>query len=145
MADFSEMTPAFYAFSQEISSRLAREQASVIREFLEKEGDVYQWAFSCYMLAEYKGRGFSRDIFANGLYEGETIKADLDVVELLGASVHDEYWRLAKKEDYWLNGQRSTNCMLSFDALLELWRKLESNDLQQGEFMAKQLRENLHS
>ncbi len=140
--------PIEYAFFESLPFDVMKAYKKLIREFMEKEGTVYELTFKYYL--------FSLNVTANrdqlsetfcGTLHGRLISLQLnasdkvlDVIKLLGRCAFEEYWRMAVKTDYWRDGKKEMNKLLPHQDVIEKWQQYNQDVLSDSEFKLLEFR-----
>ena len=145
--------PIEYAFFESLPFDVIKTYKKLIREFMEKEGTVYELTFKYYVFSLNVGVNRDRlsDTFCATLH-GRLISLQhnasdkvLEVMKILGHSAFEEYWRMAVKTDYWRDGQKEMNKLLPHQDVVEKWQRYNQDVLSDSEFKLLEFRGALES
>ncbi|HEX6903295.1 MAG TPA: hypothetical protein VF789_26500 [Thermoanaerobaculia bacterium] len=146
MVSLEAITPALYAFAEAFAQRVLSERKESLRQFLAQEELIYQTAFKFYVFALQIGmaREDSYLSFADHLCNNGILNGDKEGIKNLSRPVHDEYWRMAQSDSYWINGRfRSFEGIDKFSTVVGKWRESEKKRLEDRQELLNRLRSTL--
>jgi hypothetical protein len=143
MVPLEAVTPTLYALAEAFAQRVLSERKDSVRQFLKHEEIIYKTAFQFYVHADQvrMAKDDCHRDFANYLRNNGILNDDEEKIRILSRPVHDEYWRMAQSDFYWVDGKRRAyDAIDEYSSVLGKWRKNETKRLEDKREFMNQLR-----